>query len=402
MLLTPLLALFVKNVSDSRNITFYFQIIFWLYGIVFIIDSIKTNRRLVIPKSIYFLALNILYQLFWSFFNGSFERRGILNILGNNVAISILFIILIIYNTKFNDKFINLTIKVMKITIIITAIVSVIQVFNPEFLNTVFYKDATIYKHSLYNIRRVSIFGYTPLGMGLSYIPLLSVLIGIYYFLKKKIPIYFLILGGISAFLTNTRYIMIAFIILSMQLFVVNRKKMKNIFKYILFSIILVLIIYYILGYLGYDFLDWYNIRLLAEGSIKETTRYKAIDNFIVFFPREPIFGTGVQLTDEILSASEAIGSSQIHVGYLSYLVSYGLVGSFFLFGFLYLMVKKLLITAKQTNYWGSFFAFLTFLWAQATLVHFSIFYYGLIFALVFDKYIQDRHKYNIGKEFLK
>ena len=154
--------------------------------------------------------------------------------------------------------------------------------------------------------------------------------------------------------------------------------------------------------YLGYDFLDWYNTRLLAEGSIKETTRFKAIENFIVFFPREPIFGTGVHLTDEILSASKSVGSSQIHVGYLSHLVSYGLVGSFFLFGFWYLIAKKLLITAKQTNYWGSFFAFLTFLWAQATLVHFSIFYYGLIFALVFDKYIQDRHKYNIGKEFLK
>ena len=54
--------------------------------------------------------------------------------------------------------------------------------------------------------------------------------------------------------------------------------------------------------------------------------------------------------------------------------------------------------TAKKTNYWGSFFAFLTYFWAQATLVNYSIFFYGLMFALVFDKYFQDKYKTEINK----
>ena len=99
----------------------------------------------------------------------------------------------------------------------------------------------------------------------------------------------------------------------------------------------------------------------------------------------------GQMITDEIKRASQAIGSSHIHVGYLSHLVAYGIVGCFFLFGFWFLLVKKLYRTAKQTNYWGSFFAFLTFLWAFATFSHSSIFLYGLIFALVFNKYFEDK-----------
>jgi len=105
-----------------------------------------------------------------------------------------------------------------------------------------------------------------------------------------------------------------------------------------------------------------------------------------------------VHLTEEIKEASKAVGSSQIHVGYLSHLVSFGIVGSFFMFGFWFLLAKKLYKSAKYTKYWGSFFAFLIYLWAQTTLVYYSIFFYGLIFAFVFDKYVKDNYS---NKEFV-
>ena len=57
------------------------------------------------------------------------------------------------------------------------------------------------------------------------------------------------------------------------------------------------------------------------------------------------------------------------------------------------MLTKSLLKTAKITNYWGSFFAFLIFLWAQATLVYHTIFFTGLIFALIFDKYYYDKYR---------
>ncbi len=117
---------------------------------------------------------------------------------------------------------------------------------------------------------------------------------------------------------------------------------------------------------------------------------YKAIGNFIYFFPEHPFFGTGT-MTDEIRVASKAVGSSQIHVGYLSFLVYFGIFGCFFLFGSWFLLSRKLLNTAQLTNYWGSFFGFLTFLWSFATMNLSFIFFYGITFCLVFDKYFHDK-----------
>jgi len=155
--------------------------------------------------------------------------------------------------------------------------------------------------------------------------------------------------------------------------------------------ILLIIILYTIFKYFGYDFEDWYQERLLAEGSLYETTRYKAIGTFKNFFPEHWFLGGGLSISGEVTKASHAIGSSQIHVGYLSHLVSYGIVGSFLLFGFWLSLARHLYRNAKATSYWGSFFAFAMYFWAQAALVMYSIFYYGLIFALIFDKYYQDK-----------
>jgi hypothetical protein len=341
---------------------------------------------------LYFLLLYIIYLFGWSFFNGDMARRGLLKILVNNVQLSTFFIILIIYNTKFSEKFIKTTITIIKYTVIIAAGVSLLQVVQPNFLKAEYYKDINLLRRSLYEIRRASIFGYIPNEMGLGYIPLLSSIVGVIYMQKKKIPFTYIALGGISAFLTNTRYVMVGFLILTMQFFVIYRKKLSKFIKYLLLFVVLLFILLSALNSLGYNFSEWYQERLFAEGSIEETTRYKAIENFIYFFPRYYLFGNGEGLTDDIEAASHAVGSSQIHVGYLSHLVYWGVIGSIFLFGFWFYICKKFYKTAKNSGYWGSFFAMLTYLWAQATLVHFTIFFYGLIFAFVFDKYFQDKY----------
>ena len=388
MILFPVLGHLYIMLNLPKTISFLFVFIIFLYGSVYI----SLSRRIKFPKFLYPLLFYMSYIPIRTHFAIMPERHIMTQLYYDIVNISIFFIIMIIYNTEFNDKFIRHSIRIFKITVIIAAIISLAQVFNPNLLKAISYKGEDISGYSLYQIRRTSIFGYTPLDMGFSYIPLLSITISVIYFYKKKIPVLFLILGGISALLTNTRFIIVAYLILCLQLFVVERKKIKNIFKYIIVLIFLVLIVLNLLSYLGYDIFDWYNTRLFSEGTIEETTRYKAIENFLKFYPRYWLFGNGEQNSAEVMTASRAIGSSQIHVGYLAHLVSYGFIGSFFLYSFWFSLARKLYKTAKQTNYWGSFFAFLTFLWAQATLVHYSLFFYGLIFAFVFDKYFQDKH----------
>ena len=127
--------------------------------------------------------------------------------------------------------------------------------------------------------------------------------------------------------------------------------------------------------------------RLFAEGSIEETTRYGAYINFLHFFPQTPFFGTGVHLTDEIWLASRAIHSSQIHVGYLSHLLTFGLFGSFLLFSFWFCLAKDLYKKAKLKGYYGPLFAFLVFLWFNVTAVDFRLGYPGLIIAFVFSQF---------------
>lgn len=375
------------------SITYYFTIFTFFYGIIFIIIKGKTIK---IPGMLYLLIMYSVYSTIWSFANGGFEQRGLIQVIMNKDIMSIFFIVIIIYNTNFSERFIKRSILLIKITVILAAIVSFIQVINYNFMNAnpiwASGKYELLLSGDLYNDRRGSIFGYLNQNeLGLSYMPLLSVLIGFLLYQRYRFYYVFLLLGGISAVLTNGRYIMVAFILLTIQILFVQKIKIKGLVKYIIILTISGFLLMQILFYFGYNFSDWYNTRLLSEGSLQETTRYKAIDNFLIFFPQTIFFGTGVHMTPEIEMASNAIGSATIHVAYFSHLISYGIVGSFFLFGFWFLLAKKLYKTAKRTNYWGSFFAFLTFLWSIATFVNFSIFFYGIIFALVFDKYYQDR-----------
>lgn len=104
-------------------------------------------------------------------------------------------------------------------------------------------------------------------------------------------------------------------------------------------------------------------------------------------------------LTNQIEAASRAVGSSQIHVGYLSHLVSYGIIGSFLLFSFWFLLAKDLYRKAKLTKYYGPFFAFIIFLFTNLTLVDFNLFYPGIFIAFVFSEYYYKSNlKFSINK----
>jgi len=400
LLFSPLFSYISFGILGLESITFYFKFVFCFYGCFFVYKKWKVIHFSALH---YFWICYILYIIIWSFYNGIYERSGFLTN-KNLIYISTLFIIIIIYNTNFEERFIKNSILIIKITVIVAAIVSLIQFYNSSFLDANPLWDKwggfeSAFTGTLYEVRRSSIFGYVDQNeIGLSYMPILSVLIGFLLYNKTKFFWFFLILGGISAVLTNGRYIMFAFILITLQILIYQKSGIKGIVKFIFFIFFIFLFFYQVLDILGYDFNAWYNQRLLSEGSFNETTRYKAYENFLFFFPKNPYFGTGVHLTEEIKEASKAVGSSQIHVGYLSHLVSFGIVGSFFMFGFWFLLAKKLYKSAKYTKYWGSFFAFLIYLWAQTTLVYYSIFFYGLIFAFVFDKYVKDNYS---NKEFV-
>ena len=393
LLLSPILSFYTMN-KFGFPFTRYFSFLLLIYGVIFLVIS---KKRIVIPRIVYLLLIFIFYVQIRIWING---KPGLF-ILFFGANTSAIILIILIYNTYFSDRFINITVLIIKITVVLSAIVSMIQVSNFSFMDAnpawVKWGGGDVLSGNLYLDRRLSIFGFTDLNeLGLSYMPLASTLIGFLFLQKNRFKYFFLLLIGISAFLSNNRYVMVAFLIIAIQVVIVQKLRISILFKYLIFFAVFSIILMQGLKYFGYNLEDWYNQRLFSEGSIKETTRYKAIDNFLLFFPQKPLFGTRF-MTEAIKNASESVGSSQIHVGYLSALVYHGIFGCFFLFGFWFILAKRLFKTARSTNFWGSFFAFTIFLVALGTLVAFHIFFYGIIFAIVFDKYYLDKLKAETG-----
>lgn len=395
MLFWPILSYITYGVLSLKSIVVYYSAISIFYGIFFIFHSRLIHKKIFIPKELYYFLVFIIFLFIWSYFNGSMNRRGVISVILNNPYLASFFIMLIIYNTKYNDSIIQRSIKIFKITVIIAAIVSVIQVFDSHFFNAFFYehRDLDVYRRGLYNTRRASIFGFINLNsLGLSFIPIISIVSGYLLRYRDKKYLIFLLLGGLIAFLSNTRYVMISFLIITLQIIIYRKDALVGFIKYISIAFILIITILIFFEFIGYDLMTWYSTRLFAEGAFQETSRYKAFINFLRFFPENYLFGNGNILSEDVVEASMQYGSSHIHIGYLSHLVAYGIVGCFFLFGFWYHLLMKFYKTAKRTNYWGSVFAFITFLWAFATFSNSSIFFYGIIYTFIFDKYFRDLH----------
>lgn len=403
MLLSPVISIITRQYLGSYSSSYYFQFLICILGVL---TLLKKNTSIKLNPILISILAYLTYIIIWSFFNGYYEAKGLFNIANINI-ISSFFIFIMINSTRFSSSFINKSILILKITVIIGAIASIIQVFNFNFLDAtaIWAKDnpINVASQDMYKFRRNSIFGFIdPNEVGLSFVPILSVLIGYLIYNKNKQTALYIILGGVICILTNTRYILIAFFLILIQYLLVHKIKTSSIIKYIFYLIITLFCLYSILSYVGYDINAWFENRVFEEGSLKETTRYSALTNFIRFFPEKPILGIGVHMTREIQIASNEAGSSQIHVGYLAHLVSYGIIGSLLLFGFWFLLAKQLYLNAKKTKYYGSFFAFLVFLWANATMPKYSMIYYGLIFAFIFDKIICDYNQYLENKKKLQ
>jgi hypothetical protein len=387
-LFLPVISYITFGILNLRPAVDYFMVIAVILGFLFLI--LKSNKSYT---SIFgFAFLWFLYYSVQGFF--LLERGLNTRILQ---SLSLCSILLIIQNIKFTSRYIQVTNQIIGISIIASLVVTLAQTRNFEFLNPheLWYRDAVFADliDDMYNIRRSSIFGYVDQNeLGLSFLPLFSIYLG--HKLKdqkSKYLLLFIIAAGIVSLLSNTRYVIVGYLIVISQIFIYRRNSVSTILRMVFPLVIALIAIYFTLSKIGYNIDDWATERLFKENSITESTRYLAFRNFVLFFPEKPLLGHGY-LTNSIEMASNNLGSSQIHVGYLSSLVYFGLFGSFILFGLWISIARSLYITAKKTNYWGSFFAFLVFLWANLSLVMFSLFYYGIIFALISDKFYKDNY----------
>jgi hypothetical protein len=363
------------------------QMLSYLALPLYLLFLLGHNRKIIIPRFIGIFIIYVIYVYIWNILIGVIEDKGFLKFIFNNFHIYFILVLIIIYNVTITDKTYNKFTLTIKLLLLVALIGSLIQFFiDPNWM--IRPADWEINSGNIYLDRRPSVYTYvSPNDYGISILAFFSLILAIQIKSRNiKWIILFIIMVGLYSFLSNSRYVMLSFIIVLVQIYLSSENKIKILTLF--YSIIALGILYYIYTVtLGVNLQKLSEERLFAEGSIQATSRYGAFINFLEFFPQNPIFGNGYQVSKEVREASQDIGSSRIHVGYLSHLVSYGVVGSFLLFYVWFALARDLYRKAKKSKFYGSFFAYLVFLFANATFPEFNMFFPGLILAVLFSEY---------------
>ncbi|MBK7028614.1 MAG: hypothetical protein IPH45_05145 [Bacteroidales bacterium] len=213
----------------------------------------------------------------------------------------------VIENTHFDQKFIKSLSRNIFIVVGISLVVSIIQTRDPYFFfNLNADKEMTYFDQN----RVFSIYSWVDLNtLGITFPFLLSISMNVYD-LKHKLFALNIISGIIVAFLTRARYVMISTIIVFSQLFF--NSAIEN---------------------YGFDFNQVIEERILEKDTDMGSAKARLLSYYVFMmkFPENPWFGVGPETRDDVI---QLLGGDAplIHVGYLSYLYFYGIVGCLFIF----------------------------------------------------------------------
>ncbi|MBN1999838.1 hypothetical protein JW935_19940 [candidate division KSB1 bacterium] len=364
----------------------------WVLGAIFFVVTILyfpqlfIKKKIVVPAYIKFMILSCCYYLIWGISDDFEQYGGFFKFLYKNPVLFSIFVFLLIENAVFNGKFIDRIIIIFKITIVAAFIVSFIQVFVIEYflIPVQLYEDVNIAQFGI--IRFPSLFAYIdPNAMGFSFLPIAGLVLSYDIYHKKRFTALFIVMSGVVALLSSTRYIQIGFFIILLQLLISKKFSLKNSLLLLLLLGFTIFLSTFFLRAIGFELDDYYYTRLIERTYM---SRIVGINLFIKFFPQNPFFGVGQRVSDELFMALGGY-SSQIHIGFLSHLYEWGIVGSFFVFTAWTLLTIKTWRIAMRSRFYGGFFGILVFLFANATLVEYDLFHYGIIFSLVFTKYFE-------------
>lgn len=355
---------------------------------------------LLIPIAIYFLLfggkklpiylilliLFSIYHLCSAFINDTIPKdtSKIYFILQDFHIRACLFFI-IIENSIFNKQFINRMSTYILITVVISVIVSIVQIKIPTF-----FFNTSLIENSRYlgDSRSASVYSWTNLNsLGISFPILVSILVSIYN--KSKSTLSIVIFSGIVvSFLSKARFVMISSLVVLSQLFI-NTK--ISIVKKVSFIVIFLVGIYlFDLGatQLGYNISDVVNNRILEKETDMESAkaRITSYEVFMIVFPENPWFGVGPETRQNVI---DMLGGEAplIHIGYLSYLYFYGLIGSLILFGAIFFLVRDAWIVGRRCNFWGVFYGLISFCIANLTFVYFNLSEMGIVISLIYLRY---------------
>lgn len=364
-----------------------------LYFIIF--------HRKKLPLYLIFFIIFTVYHLASIFVNNTFPENSnkIYVIISDQNLLACLFFIIIEYSV-FNSQFLVNFTKMIFLTVIISLIVSIIQIKIPTFFfNGTLDPDLSYLEEK----RCASIYSWTNLNsLGISFPILLSILVNVFHNQKSKLPL-IVISGIVVSFLSKARYMMVSAIVVFSQLFL-NAK--ISIAKKATLVLIFLAGIYFInLGAnsLGYDVNDVIENRIMEKdnemGSAK--ARIRSYEVFLLVFPENPWFGVGPETKKEVVDLLNG-QAPLIHIGYLSYLYFYGIVGCLILFTAIFFLLKYAWEIGKKHNFWGTFYGLVSLCVANLTFVYFNFSEMGIVISLIYLRYFRYKSSIQLFERLLK
>jgi len=296
------------------------------------------------------------------------------------------FLIFIVQNTSIDKTTITYFNRNIVYVIILSFIVSLIQIKYNDFFVSTAIEEGTIIKIEQ---RLPSIYSwYDQNSIGITFPILVSLAlstIGKQQKIKQGITL--LSLLAVS-FLSKARYIMISGVIVFSQLLLLKKYSIKRKVLFIAISIFVVIIGIKMADIFDYSIQDTVQERILegGEGYGSALARVKSFEVFLYAFPTNPWFGVGPSTRDDVKSLLGE-GIPIIHVGYLSYLYYYGILGSFLFFACIIILLRKAYIIGRRFEFWGVLFGLITFCIANATTVYFNLSEPGIILAIIYLQY---------------
>lgn len=332
--------------------------------------------------------------------------------LTKNVYLASVLVIIIIENMDI-DGFISNSIRKVNFYVILIAffVILVQQVISPTF----FTNPEKLSKFEVIDdsFRIVSIYswGLWITYIGLSFYPVFVTVLEDFLEKDKKVFFALVIVGIFVAILNRARHMLVDYFVALLLIPIRMGSKIYDLVRYAIIIVFLGFGIYLTLQVVGFDLQKYVDERLLEKnkGGITQTsagTRILAFKVFGQLFPLNPVFGKGnlhmVQLKGQKGSHDIRLvrvlheRSSQIHVGYLSLLYYYGLIGGIIYLLFVVTLTRKLWKDARMIGRWGPFLGWMMFLVSNLTLVKLDIFIMGILMILFINRSNIENYKAKI------
>lgn len=375
-------------------------------GVILILLFRNKTQPIRFPRYLLFYLFFIAYIFYSTFYQ--LDRDFKIKYLFSYRLIGGFNFMFIIENLPISRKQYRFILKLsVKVLVVAIVVILIQEVSNPVFfVNQNFSDYDRIAEIDKSKNRLFSIYswigGYTAIGFG--FVPVWILFVEDLNRRKKKI-VFWIFAGIIFAFLSKARWIMLNALMVFVILVVNQKHKMREITKYAIIVPLIGIGSLILLDSVGINATKILNDRILEndKNSINKTsagTRILAFKAFNALFWDSPFFGVGsikygmggTGQQDYKLRSFLKGRSAQMHVGYVSLLYMYGIVGAIFFNGFLYFLLRRLYRNAKKTRIWAPFLGFAGLAVANLTLVHFATFEMGLLIVLLADRYYMNQN----------